>query len=131
MAHDNTSYREAIQNQSNSFPTVAQTPIRCTPEDFPSLYDNQKRKKYTPANTHPLYIANNSNYDNSGNGVCLTQNKSTIQADNDNITSLIERLVHAIMNLSKNNNMKSSECESVIKNILNSSNELFKQNSPN
>lgn len=47
MAIENVSYRDAISKISNSFSSVVQAPIRCTPEEFPSLFENRKRKKAT------------------------------------------------------------------------------------
>ena len=132
MANENISYREAMQKQSNSFSAIVQSPIRCTPEDFPSLYDNRKRKKESSIpNTRPLYIANNSSIDPNGNGVALKHTNSSTSVDSGNISSLIEKLVDAVMQLNKNKNLISSECEQVFKNILAPSSVLYNQSKIN
>lgn len=130
MANENLSYRDAMNKKSQSFSAVVQSPIRCTPEEFPSLFENRKRRKHSPiTNNKPLYIANDVTKDYSGNGVCLSQNNQSNTVNSENISALVGKLVEAVMLLTKNKNLELSECELVIKNIVKSSIDICNPNS--
>ena len=67
--------QDVTNKQNESFAEVVKQPIRCTPEDFPSLYETWKRKKTFPEiNKSTPYIFETVHKDNSGNGVCLFPN---------------------------------------------------------
>ena len=116
MANENLSYREAITKVDNSFSTAVQSPIVCTPEDFPSLYETRKRKKGNSTPRTPSYIPENIHQDHTGNGVCLLSNGS--QKLTNDIPTIIEKLVDTFMHLYKSKNINPTHCEAVIKNII-------------
>ena len=119
MAKENLSYRDVTNKQNESFAEVVKQPIRCTPEDFPSLYETRKRKKTFPEiNKSTPHVFENIHKDNSGNGVCLLPNNGNNSFKQDTCKALTDRLVEAVMQLSKKENLKSNECETVIKNII-------------
>ena len=115
MANENMSYRDAISKINNSFASAVQTPIRCTQEEFPSLFENRKRKKPIPIK-NTLYTAENIHKDHTGNGVCLVSNP--IDLVNEILPNLIEKLVTATMHMYKSKNLTPSQCESTIKDII-------------
>ena len=114
MATDNLSYRDANSKVNNSYATtVAQ--VRCTPEDFPSLHETRKRKKFAPA-VNMQYVAENVHKDFSGNGVCLKTNINTL--DSNTYKILIEELVKVVIEMSQKEIVNAPDCESAIKNIV-------------
>ena len=118
MAQENISYRDDSSKINNSFSSVLQSPIKCTPEDFPSLFENRKRKK--PATViNSLYTAQNIHQDHSGNGVCLLSN-STSDSINNSIPTVIEKLVNATMQMHRVKNLSQAQCETTIKKIVQS-----------
>ena len=119
MAHENISHREASIKQQNSFASVVQNPIRCTPEDFPSLYENRKRKKISPiVNTIQHFRVDNQFKDDRGNGVYFMKANLLNSLEMDSSTLLIDKLVSAVMQLSKKENLIPTECADIIKSIL-------------
>ena len=120
MATENISHREATEKQQNSFATITKSPIRCTPEEFPSLFEHKKRKLTSNNISRPTFTPENIHKDPSGNGVCLSQQNKDMSFDKNTYATLIEKLVSAVMQLSKNENLKSEDCEIVIKKIVES-----------
>ena len=117
MANENISYRDAAKKLDNSFSTAVQSPILCTPEDFPSLYERRKRKKSNTTPKNSFYSVENIHQDHSGNGVCLSTN-TKYGVPNTELPKIIEKLVDAFMHLCKNKDLNSTQCETVIKNIF-------------
>ena len=115
MAIENISYRDATNKVNNSFSNIVQSTIRCTPDEFPSLYESRKRKKITP--TKNTFHSVDNYQDHSGNGVCLVSNNENTSINNI-LPSIINKLVNAIMQLHKEKNLNITQCESTIKNIF-------------
>lgn len=120
MARENISYRDAKNKQSGSFANVTAEPNTSTHSaNFPSLYENRKRKRQT--NT-----ASNFNYpeyndiiappvDASGNGVCLHNPNNPIFYDKGKNILLSNKIVSDVLHILNSNINKNVSLELVIK----------------